>query len=534
MVPTDDNRIKPDLVSPGTHMTGAQPQTGAEFNGSGTCNPQFPAGSVIYTLVSGTSQAAPGVTGFAALIRTWYVDTIGGAPSPAMTKALMINTATDLRGGSHGAASVLAGVPTQEQGWGRINLDNILDETRRRVIDQSDVFTTTGFARSRFYSIWQPAQPLRVTLVWTDAVGPTTGNAFVNDLDLEVTAGGKTYRGNVFSGGSSVSGGAADIRNNVENVFLPAGVSGPVKVRVIGTNIAGDGVPGNSDTTDQDYALVVSNVMAVSGGTTPVLTPIGLTSLSFEGDGDAYLEPGEFFSFRQRLKNVGNAAATGVAGVLSARSSEAAVTQPNANWPNLAVNASAAGSPPFRARVSPAMACGDAVNLSIAVSAGPASIIVPVAFRTGRRQPTGVSFTSTDFPKSIPDNVPSGVSSTLSIGTPGLISDIDVTIGLLNHTFVGDLAIDLTSPAGTTVRIFNRQGGSGDNLTNTVFDDSAATAISAGTAPFTGSFRPVEPLSAFNNQQSQGTWILTVRDLAADDTGTLNSWGVTRKSYICS
>ena len=61
--PTDDGRIKPDIVAPGTHVTGAQPQTGADYNGSGTCNPQFPAGSRIYSLVSGTSQAAPEVTG---------------------------------------------------------------------------------------------------------------------------------------------------------------------------------------------------------------------------------------------------------------------------------------------------------------------------------------------------------------------------------------------------------------------------------------------------------------------------------------
>ena len=70
--PTDDLRTKPDVVAPGTHVTGAQPQTGAEYNGSGTCNPQFPAGSTRYSLVSGTSQAAPETTGFAALIRDWY------------------------------------------------------------------------------------------------------------------------------------------------------------------------------------------------------------------------------------------------------------------------------------------------------------------------------------------------------------------------------------------------------------------------------------------------------------------------------
>ena len=71
-----------------------------------------------------------------------------------------------------------------------------------------------------------------MTLAWTDPPGPTTGNAFVNDLDLEVHAGGHTYQGNVFAGGQSVTGGSADPRNNVENVFLPAGLSGAFTVDV--------------------------------------------------------------------------------------------------------------------------------------------------------------------------------------------------------------------------------------------------------------------------------------------------------------
>ena len=81
----------------------------------------------------------------------------------------------------------------------------------------------------------------------------------MNNLDLEVTVGGTTYKGNVFSGSSSVAGGSADLKNNVESVFLPAGTSGNFTVTVRATGIAGDGVPGNADTTDQDFALVIYN-----------------------------------------------------------------------------------------------------------------------------------------------------------------------------------------------------------------------------------------------------------------------------------
>jgi hypothetical protein len=98
-----------------------------------------------------------------------------------------------------------------------------------------------------------------VTLAWTDAPGSTTGNAWVNDLNLEVTAGGQTYLGNVFSGQFSATGGSADFRNNVESVFLPAGLSGAFQVRVIAANIAGNGVPGNATALDQDFALIIYN-----------------------------------------------------------------------------------------------------------------------------------------------------------------------------------------------------------------------------------------------------------------------------------
>lgn len=58
---------------------------------------------------------------------------------------------------------------------------------------------------------------------------------------------------------NSVTGGVADGKNNAESVFLPAGQSGAFTVTVKAANIVGDGVPGNADTTDQDFALVIFN-----------------------------------------------------------------------------------------------------------------------------------------------------------------------------------------------------------------------------------------------------------------------------------
>ncbi len=60
----------------------------------------------------------------------------------------------------------------------------------------------------------------------------------------------------------------------------------------------------------------------------------------------------------------------------------------------------------------------------------------------------------------------------------------------LTHAYVGDLVLTLLAPGGARVVLASRHGGGGDDYTNTVFSDGAATLIGAGAAPFTGEFRP--------------------------------------------
>ena len=114
----------------------------------------------------------------------------------------------------------------------------------------------------------------------------------------------------------------------------------------------------------------------------------------------------------------------------------------------------------------------------------------------------------------------------LNVGSSLTISKITVKINL-NHTWDSDLKISLRSPVGTTVVLSNRRGGSGDNYTNTVFDSSAAVSIVSGAAPFAGTYRPEQSLTAFNTQNASGTWSLIVQDLAAQDVGRINSWSIT-------
>jgi len=139
---------------------------------------------------------------------------------------------------------------------------------------------------------------------------------------------------------------------------------------------------------------------------------------------------------------------------------------------------------------------------------------------------TSLNVSSTDIPKSIPDNNTTGITSTLTVSgliTP--ISDVNVTLHI-THPFDGDLTAYLIAPDGATVGLFGRVGSSGANFNNTTFDDAAATSITAGTAPFSGTFRPVGSLAAFNGRAANGIWKLKVVDSARRDTGTLDSWSL--------
>ena len=134
---------------------------------------------------------------------------------------------------------------------------------------------------SQVFTVTSTGGPLKITLVWSDY--PSTDAAtvnLVNNLDLTATSGATTYRGNVFSGGWSTTGGTADNRNNVENVYIQS-PSGTYTVTVSGFNVPNG---------PQKFALVVD------GGTVSVPPPPSSTgylppsaqAAASGGDGNGY------------------------------------------------------------------------------------------------------------------------------------------------------------------------------------------------------------------------------------------------------
>ncbi len=297
--PCSDGRKKPDLVAPGSHITGGVPQaspapdpagTGSAlacFDATGVSALQadnfFPLNQEFFTVSSGTSHAGPAVAGACALVRQYFLNQGWGAPSPAMTKAFLMNSTRYLTGAYAGDSLWSNG-----QGMGAVNLGTAFDGLPRLVRDQTaaDVFTASGQIRTFTSTVADTSKPVRVTLVWSDAPGSTTGAAYNNDLDLTVTVGGNSYQGNVFSGAYSITGGTADGKNNVESVFLPAGVSGQIIVNIVSANIASPGLPNAANAPAQDFALVAYNA-----GSVPVAAPTianinaagGTVSITFAG-----------------------------------------------------------------------------------------------------------------------------------------------------------------------------------------------------------------------------------------------------------
>jgi serine protease AprX len=244
--PALDGRTIPHMVAPGCDVDST-----------------VPGG---YSLMCGTSMASPHVSGAVALFVEFYRGLFGTDPSPALIKAAFLPVCHDLAGHEDADGNTMGHPFDSKQGWGRMATEAVVyPQTDNLYFDNPGIFDDTGEIWERTVFVSDSGLPVRVMLVWTDAPGHGLGGstpAWNNDLDLEVDTGGNTYLGNNFGGdGWSATGGTADGMNNTEGVFAGPVASGAVTIRVIATNINSDGIPQYGDTTDQDFALVITNAI---------------------------------------------------------------------------------------------------------------------------------------------------------------------------------------------------------------------------------------------------------------------------------
>lgn len=215
---TADGRVKPDVMAPGSWILSTKSSLAPASSFWASYN-------TYYAYMGGTSMATPLTAGAVAVARQYIMSNWSITPVPALLKAVLINGAVDMG----------YGVPSRDQGWGRVSLTNSLTAKEYRYVNETSNLSTSQTA-SFSLPVASASKPLRITLVWTDYPGTVgASKALVNDLDLVVTSpSGVVYNGNDFT---SPFNNAVDRLNNVENVYIAAPEVGTYTVTIRGYNI---------------------------------------------------------------------------------------------------------------------------------------------------------------------------------------------------------------------------------------------------------------------------------------------------------
>lgn len=177
----------------------------------------------------------------------------------------------------------------------------------------------------------------------------------------------------------------------------------------------------------------------------------------------------------------------------------------------------------------------------------------PVLMQINTENPLPVTstFASAGLSLVVPDNTPNGASNNLTVALPAaaIIKNIAVKINM-THTWVGDMVFVLKAPNGQVFNLDYFLSGTGGAaattaFTNTVISSSGTTLLSAGTNPWTGTFRadavltgsptapagptgfaPTTALWTDLYSVPSGTWTLAMYDGGAGDVGTLLNWSM--------
>ena len=257
--PTDDGRIKPDIVANGVFLRSTGKASNTDYYSS-----------------SGTSMSAPNATGSMALLQEMYNDSHSVFMNASSLKALVIHTANE--------AGINPG-PDFSFGWGLLNIkgaaDLIADTVSHKIIATS--ISNNGTTTFSYYS--DGTQDVEATIVWNDPAGtaptvsldPTT-IILVNDLDLRISGPSGTIKmpWHLNSAMPSLAATKADnTRDNVEKVVFDNPIAGLYTFTVShkGTLAA-----------NQNFSIVISGLSAAPIGPTPIASFTGTPTSICEGN----------------------------------------------------------------------------------------------------------------------------------------------------------------------------------------------------------------------------------------------------------
>ncbi|CAN5455252.1 hypothetical protein BH10PSE14_BH10PSE14_30740 [soil metagenome] len=250
--PSDEGRVKPDLVAVGIGVAAAR-----SHDRAGNVKPWGTDGNYMY--LSGTSMAAPVVSGAAAVLRGYFIDQRAHTPSAALLKATLINGATWIPGSVQEDPAV--GMPNFHQGFGRLDLSRTfpVDEQTPFALTFDDIDDAHGVEMEkpnkaavnwrRRFVVNTANRPLAVTMCWTDP----PGRGLNHELDLLLIApdGTKNVGNNALV---RLPYQKSDRTNNVEKVVIETPMAGEWIVMVTAYNTykhaQGFGLAATGDITD--------------------------------------------------------------------------------------------------------------------------------------------------------------------------------------------------------------------------------------------------------------------------------------------
>jgi autotransporter-associated beta strand protein len=259
------------------------------------------------------------------------------------------------------------------------------------------------------------------------------------------------------------------------------------------------------------------------------------------GNGDGNIDLNECNFLNVVLTNTTGAILSGVSATLFPKTPGVSVMVGTSAYPTMAANGRATNTTPFQFSVGPGFICGTNVDFDLVVQTpADGTFTVPLSFVSGSAG-NPLRFNNNTV-TAIPDNG----SVDLLLNVAGITTPIKrVVVALhITHTAVNDLDISLVGPDGTIVNLSSDNGGTAsdygsdcNDANRTTFNDLALTSITAGSAPFVGTFRPEQPLNVFNEKSgsdANGTWRLRVADDTAGGAGTVRCWSLLISPTACS
>lgn len=235
--PTDDGRIKPDLVANGVSLYSTSDKSDQSYSYS-----------------SGTSMSSPSVAGSLALLQEQYYNIKGEYLYSSQLKALALHTADEA--GNAG--------PDYKHGWGLMNTARAAEVISTVSEDRFfyDVLEDQGVEEFTFFS--RGDEEIRITMVWTDQAGEVpsvqlnpTKRMLVNDLDMRLIRSVDDHQHRPYvldpANPSKPAQTGDNVLDNVEQIYIPMPMAGFYTLQVSHKSSLSGGV-------GQAYAMLITGL----------------------------------------------------------------------------------------------------------------------------------------------------------------------------------------------------------------------------------------------------------------------------------